>query len=314
VKQAKTTDQLERIIRTDKTVVLLLNTHSKRGERSVEEVQESIRSAGYAIQAVHTFDAHSRLEEIMTNIMATPPSLLVVGSGDGTVSTLTRYLAYTDTALGYIPLGTTNNFGRSLGIPLDIKEAVDVITQGKLAAVNLGMVNGDYFANMATFGVSMIVAQGVPHSLKQLFGRASYGIYSLISIIKHRPLNVDIDTGTDQVTFKTHQLCIANGSRHAGQQIASDAHIDKNQLLAYALGSASRLSTMASIIHHLFSSHLPAQQKGFIASPNLTVGLSRPQRVEIDGEVRDRTKHATYEFGVATDALRVFVPTDFIDL
>jgi diacylglycerol kinase (ATP) len=42
----------------------------------------------------------------------------VVGGGDGTLSEATHQLAHRDVCLGVLPLGTTNNFARSLGLPL----------------------------------------------------------------------------------------------------------------------------------------------------------------------------------------------------
>ena len=304
---------MEQKIRSAKTAVLLVNTRSKKGRTSVEIVANRLRSAGYDITDNYKLTQGTDLHETMKSIMKSPPTLLVVGSGDGTVSAVSGYLANSNTALGYIPLGTTNNFGRSLGLPMDTEESVNVITKGKLADVNLGKVGEEYFVNMATFGVSMIVAQGVPHGLKQLFGRASYAIYSLVSILRHRPLTIDIETSHGHETYKTHQLCVANGSRHAGQQIAEDAHIDKNQLLAYSLGSSHRLTTFLSSLWLLLSAHLPAAKKGFIADSAMTIHLSRPQRIEIDGEIRSRQRHDRYEFSIAVDALRVFVPKEFND-
>ena len=66
------------------------------------------------------------------------PLLLVVGSGDGTASELAGRLAYRDTVLGVLPLGTTNNLARSLGLPLELKDAIDVIAEGRVATADLG--------------------------------------------------------------------------------------------------------------------------------------------------------------------------------
>src|SRR5687767_5549926 len=44
---------------------------------------------------------------------------VVVGGGDGTISTVASVLAGTDIPLGVLPLGTLNHFAKDLGIPLD---------------------------------------------------------------------------------------------------------------------------------------------------------------------------------------------------
>ena len=46
-----------------------------------------------------------------------------------------------------LPLGTANSFARTLGIPLDLTGAIDVLVNGKVANIDLGKINEDYFAN-----------------------------------------------------------------------------------------------------------------------------------------------------------------------
>lgn len=48
------------------------------------------------------------------------------------------YLAGTKHVLGVLPLGTSNDFARSLGIPVDPCRAVVLLARGKVAAIDLG--------------------------------------------------------------------------------------------------------------------------------------------------------------------------------
>jgi diacylglycerol kinase family enzyme len=48
---------------------------------------------------------------------------------------------------GVLPLGTANSFVRTLGFPLNLGGAIDVLVNGKVADVDLGKINEDYFAN-----------------------------------------------------------------------------------------------------------------------------------------------------------------------
>ena len=55
--------------------------------------------------------------------------------------------------LGVLPLGTTNNFARSLGLPLHLPSAaLRILTEGKVADVDLGHVAGRHFANLTSLG------------------------------------------------------------------------------------------------------------------------------------------------------------------
>ena len=76
----------------------------------------------------------------------------MVGGGDGTLSQATHQLAHRDLCLGVLPLGTTNNFARSLGLPLHLPAALQILTEGKVADVDLGHVAGRHFANLTSLG------------------------------------------------------------------------------------------------------------------------------------------------------------------
>jgi diacylglycerol kinase family enzyme len=85
--------------------------------------------------------------------LATRPDVLVVGGGDGTLSSAAEVMAGGDTPLGILPLGTRNHFARDLGLDLDLDAAASVIAAGHLRRVDVGEVNGRVFLNNCSLGV-----------------------------------------------------------------------------------------------------------------------------------------------------------------
>ena len=84
-------------------------------------------------------DAGRHLGILLNNLwVAFDPVRIIVGGGDGTISSVVDAFAYRATVFGLLPLGTANSFARSLEIPLDLEGAVDVIAHGKVADVDLG--------------------------------------------------------------------------------------------------------------------------------------------------------------------------------
>lgn len=80
-------------------------------------------------------------------------SILVVGGGDGTLSSAASALVGTDLLLGVLPLGTLNHFAKDLGVPLDLTPAIDTIATGKPLAVDVAEVNGRVFLNNSSIGI-----------------------------------------------------------------------------------------------------------------------------------------------------------------
>jgi diacylglycerol kinase family enzyme len=74
-------------------------------------------------------------------------------------------------------MGNANNFARSMGIPIVLEKAVEVIARGRVVDVDLGMINDQYFINIATVGFSRDVISATPRRLKRYLGMVSYLLY-----------------------------------------------------------------------------------------------------------------------------------------
>ena len=102
--------------------------------------------------------------------------------------------------LGILPLGTANSFARALGIPLDLDGAAEVLTGGgKVADVDLGRINDDYFANTAAIGLPALVGRNMPHGLKRYFGKAGYILVGAVHFLRHKPFRVVLTDGRAEI-------------------------------------------------------------------------------------------------------------------
>ena len=233
--------------------------------------------------------------------------LIVVGGGDGTLSEATHQLAHRDVCLGVLPLGTTNNFARSLGLPLHLPAALHILTEGKVADVDLGHVAGRHFANLTSLGLSVQVAQHVPHQLKRILGRAAYPLTALALLPRHRPFTArlrvkDVDDGDDGIgvddrvhELVTHQLNIANGGHHAGRAIARDTGLDDRQLVVYRLGDADRLDlTIATVRQTVTGPRRPLAQTPFLTARHVRLETDPPMDLDVDGEIRAAPRRRSF--------------------
>ena len=288
--------------------VLLVNVRSRRGAALHGTVRRMLEERGVAVTAEHLVtDPAAQLPVLLPEILAGHPPLLVVGSGDGTIASVVDHLAQTDTVLGYLPLGTTNNAGRSLGLPLRLTDAVDVVAHGRVARVDLGRVDGDWFANLVSIGVSAEVAGRTPHRLKRHLGRAAYAATAGVALARHRPFVAEVRSGDTTWVVRTHQLNVANGRMHGGTVIARDATLDDRLLVAYALGGPARRSTAAAAVRQVLTPWQPVARKGYLTGTEFHITTDRPMAVDVDGEVSGTTP---IRVEVTAQALRVLVPRD----
>jgi len=303
--------ELHAAIRQRGRAALVVNTRSRRGLRLYRAAGSQLQTAG--VDLLGSFPVHrpGQLKASLAAALDLRPDLLIVGGGDGTLSLAARHLAYRDIALGILPLGTTNNFARTLDIPLNVAGAVGVLTSGKVADVDLGQADGTFFANLVSVGLSGHVAATVRHDLKRLLGRAAYPLTALARLPRHRPFQATITTGGQDRTLTTHQLNIANGSFHAGRPITGDASADDRLLLAYTLGGGSRPALIGATIRHaLLGARRSHAEPAFLATRELWLHTTPPLPLDIDGEIHG---HTPTRITLAPNALRVMVASGFPD-
>jgi len=303
--------ELDAAIRRDRRAVLLVNTRSRRGRDHFEQVSRWLDAAGFEVLARYGVERPERLPQVLGEALALSPDLLVAGGGDGTISETARHLAHRDVALGLLPLGTTNNFARTLGVPLDVNAALALLTDGKVADVDLGEAAGRIFTNLVSIGLSAQVAEHVPHRLKRRLGRVAYPMTALWHLPGHRPFEAVVTAGGDVRRMRTHQLNIANGNSHAGNPIARDGSADDRLLIAYSLGRHGRRHLLGATLRHLLTGRLRTVEGWpFLAASEVLVETTPALPLDIDGEVLGRTP---VRVRILPNALRVMVAPSFPD-
>ncbi|HEU5158733.1 MAG TPA: diacylglycerol kinase family protein [Streptosporangiaceae bacterium] len=318
----RTKAELERAIRSGGPAVLIVNTRSRRGRRLFATARRRV-AAGVRLAAVLPVPDPDELGGVFRTALALQPDLIIVGGGDGTLKEAVGHLVHRDIALGVLPLGTTNNFARSLGLPLRLSGAAGVIRHGKVADVDAGVVSRaaaaaaaedsfeEVFANMVSLGMSVAVAERAPARLKRVVGRTAYALTALHRMPVHRPFHATVRAGGDTFDFVTHQLNIANGAHHSGRLIAGDAGPDDRRLAVYRLGDERRKRLAGATLRHMLVGYRRSlDEEAFITTREVHVETDPPMPVDVDGEIRGRTPLTVT---LLPNALRVMVPRDFVD-
>lgn len=269
------------------SVELLINGDSRRSRQALRHVLDLCKKYGIILTEHHIIKGNE-LDMTLEAIKQRSPSLLIVGSGDGTLSHLVNYFVDSTVVLGIIPLGTTNNFARSLNVPLDIEAAVQQIAEGEVHEIDLGYIKDTYFANVAGIGVSANIAGSVNDVSKRRYGRFVYAVEGLKQLMRHKPFTTTVEDkdGELQLNFETHQVIVANGRFHAGRQIAVDASLASRELIIFALGGRSKWSFVLAMLDFYLGKRKSIRHASFLVGKDVQIKTSTPQRIELDGEVR----------------------------
>ncbi|MFI7597294.1 diacylglycerol/lipid kinase family protein [Actinoplanes sp. NPDC049681] len=304
-------EQLSDAIRGERRAALVVNAHSRRGGRLYQDARARLLAAGFTLLADHPVHRPGELERSLTSALEQSPDLLVAGGGDGTISTAARMLAHRDIALGLLPLGTTNNFARTVGVPLELGEAVTTLADGTVIDVDLGVAGDMAFTNHVGVGLSADVMINAPRRLKRVTGRLAYPITALALLTRHRAVRARLRAGGRQHEFLTHQLYVANGGFHAGRPITGDADADDRLLVAYPVGDGSRRALLRETARNAATGHRRTlREEPFLAVGELWLETDRPARIEVDGEPCGQTP---IRIRVDPNALRIMAPAGTVD-
>jgi YegS/Rv2252/BmrU family lipid kinase len=287
-----------------KRLILVLNRKARAGDSPIDPVVERLQRAGATIAHVYSDDPAGLHDFVVAH--AGNADALVVGGGDGTVSSAVSSALDTGLPLGVLPMGTGNDFARTLGVPLDLPGAADVIAAGRRRRVDVGTVNDIPFLNVASLGISVELAQQLTTETKRRFGTLGYVITSFAVLFKARTFGAVIKLPDGAVRVRTLQIGVGNG-RHfgGGLTVAPDASIDDGLLDLFSLETERlwRLFLLAPALrsgdHHAFQEVRSARAKEF------EVHTNRPRPINVDGEIRTVTPA---RFGIRPAALEVFAP------
>lgn len=259
---------------------------------------------GVHVTMAHMVDSHRALCRFVRRAVKDGTELIIVAGGDGTMTAAAGQLAHTRATLGVLPLGTGNSFALSLGIA-DLESAVEAIVAGREVRVDLGRINGTYFANFATIGLSSTIARATPRLLKKITGAAAYVLSGLWPGLRSRPFRARVRTGKHKLEFQTYQIIVANGRYFGHTPLTPDASLASGNLTFYATSDRTIVDaakTYASLL--LDRQGLLANAHVFEAT-SLRVATRPRQPVAIDGE---QCGHTPVRFEVVPRALRVMVP------
>lgn len=286
------------------SAALIVNAKSRKGQKLFKRACAAMEDLPFPVDA-HAVEDPDDLERTVNAALAKKPDLVILGGGDGTVSGLVDLLVGKGVVLGVLPLGTANSFARTLGLPLDIEGAVEVIRTGRPKRIDLGMIDSDYFANCAALGISPQIAASVPHGLKKVLGRIGYLGWATWQFARFKPFILTIDNGEEVKTLRVVEVRISNGPYHGGTWLVDEASIASGEIVVQAVTGRYKRTLVKNWAASFFGHDARHQDTISFSGKALKIETKPSLPISIDGEVLARTPITAK---VAAGAIEVVVP------
>lgn len=185
------------------------------------DVIKKLSAAGFEINVENTKgigDATTIVKEMGKDF-----DLVLCCGGDGTLNETINGVLALDKKIpvGYIPSGSTNDLASTLGIPVGVGPATDLILNGKTNGYDVGSFRGRYFNYIASFGAATDLSYTTPQKWKNLFGHNAYvyygvGVRLFPMLAGFRPTYMKIEYDGGVVEDKFYFGAISNTTSVAG--------------------------------------------------------------------------------------------------
>ncbi len=246
----------------------------------VEEMAAAIDLDAHVIRTGSKDEMRDRLRELV----AAGVERVAVGGGDGTIGLAVQEVAYTDTVLGILPMGTSNNFATALRLPQSLPQALQVLRDGEEAEVGLGKVCGRYFTETAGVGLfaDILALYGAGTNKNMRKGMAA--IARVILSLRARRLSLTLD-GEQHVERAV--MCVAANSFRMGLAfaIAPHAKLTDEELDVVVLGDLNRRELVSYYRAFRAQTHLRLPKVRSLRAREIHIDASRPLNVHCDDQV-----------------------------
>jgi YegS/Rv2252/BmrU family lipid kinase len=281
-----------------------VNTRARRGKDARKRAVAALRERGHEVIVADT----RRPDDLERALLAHRGrfDVAAVGGGDGTLISAIGGLRRVGVPLLILPLGTINELARTLAIPADIAAACGLLDHGEVHAIDVGCVNGFWFFNEASIGLSTHVAKEQTGEVKSRWGMLAIPVATLRAWRSLRPYHLDVELESgEQVAFRTMQLTVANSYRFGGIVENTEARIDDGTLDLYSIELRHWWEPF-EILGAVARKRFPAA-KGVqtMRGRRFVVRGRHRHHVYADGEPATRTPA---EFTVVPQAISVYVP------
>jgi YegS/Rv2252/BmrU family lipid kinase len=209
---------------------------------------------------------------------------IVAAGGDGTVNEIAQTLVHTSSTLGIIPIGSGNGLARDLGIPMDMKKAIELIVQAQSITIDYCKANEYTFFCTCGVGFDAMVSERFSGERKR--GSISYVKSAITEYLKFKPDEYELllDDGTI-VKEKAFLITCANTSQYGNNAyIAPNANIRDGLMDIVMLAPINPLD-VAPLAIQLFTKQISHNHRfSHYRSRKVTIRRSQPGPMHVDGE------------------------------
>ncbi len=287
---------------------LIVNPIAGRGraKRAITQVQEHFATHQLPL-TVHLTQQQGHATQLAASLA--PDAKILALGGDGTLHEVAAACIGTERTVGVLPGGSGDDFAFALGIDRrNLKQALKVITDGRVRIVDTALVNGAPFINSLGTGFDAEVGHTMLRAPRIFKERSAY-LYAVIrtlSTLENIPVEVMVD---NKLFYSGPALLVSvqNGPRTGGSFLfCPDAKLDDGLLDLVVAARLGRRGTLGILPKVMKGKHLGHPQVFITTGKQFCIRWQKPRVGHMEGEFL--AAEPSFEITVQPKSLRVFAP------
>jgi diacylglycerol kinase (ATP) len=241
--------------------------------------------------------------------------LVISAGGDGTLGEVLNGIFGTDAQLGILPVGTGNDFARTLGIGADWNRALETLRAGTARAVDVGKIEvGDqsrYFLNVAGAGFDSRCAARInehrPKVLSKLSGTTAYIVAVLSELRTYQTAHIRLELDGHVVENQGIMCAIANAQTYGGgMKVAPDADLCDGLFDICLIKDISAFEFLRAFPGVFAGKHIHHPKVEMFRAAKVRLQCEPPLPVLVDGDILGASPA---HFEIVPHAVQVLAPT-----
>ncbi|MBE6146463.1 MAG: diacylglycerol kinase family lipid kinase [Firmicutes bacterium] len=282
--------------------IFILNSFTLKTE--VEKIKRRIEE--YCTRENMEFIIEINSEEVSTESIVAKyrdqKNILLAVGGDGMVNRVLNGIAGTDNILGIIPLGSGNDFYKS--VEKDLKEYYNTC--------DLIKINDRHFINVACFGIDADVANKKGEVTSKLIPKSQrYNASLLKTFSQYKCRNLEIEINGETLSGEYTTVAVCNGVYYGnGYKISPNSNPTNGLLDVYVVDKVNKLRMVNLILKMKEGNHLNEKEVHHYQTNKMIIKSPTSFVANIDGEeLFDRR----FEIEVLKNGIMLYYDKSLID-
>jgi diacylglycerol kinase (ATP) len=238
--------------------------------------------------------ADGSYEHLKKKIITESVSDVVICGGDGTASAVLAALSGIRVNIGIIPMGSGNGLAFAAKIPRQPTRALDVIFQGKSAAVDAFTINDRFSCMLCGIGFDALVAR--EFAKEKTRGLSAYVRTTAVNFLKASPYHFQINMKGKTMQTEAFFISIANSNQFGNNfTIAPQASLSDGLLDIVIVKKMSKFKLPFSVISQVTgingiqqaSDYAPGKDIIYFQTDKLDILNPELAPLHIDGDPAD---------------------------